>query len=53
LGLDRRQADRTKDSSEQQGRPHGFPLEHFLNLLQSLAYPFNGWSFEDVVDAGF
>jgi len=53
LGLDRRQADRTKDSSEQQGRPHGFPLEHFLNLLQSLAYSFNGWSFEDVVDAGF
>ena len=37
---DRHQADRTKDSSEEQGRPDGFLLEHFLptcypTLLQS------------------
>jgi len=49
--LDRRRADRPQDSSGQQGRRNCFPLEHFLDLLQSLAYPFNGRSFEDVADA--
>jgi hypothetical protein len=52
FGGDRRQSDRAQDSSEQQGRPRRFPLEHFLNLLQALAYPLNGWSFEDLVDGG-
>ena len=31
---------------------HRVIAEHFLDLFQPLAYPFNGWGFEDLADAG-